>query len=1336
MEFNIDPYNDDFEQNAKDNNYLKILFKPGFSVQARELTQIQSILQNQIKSFGDHIFQDGSPVIGGNISLDNSVTYIKLDETYNNEDVELDQFVGQVILRDSDSLVQAKVLASYFPSGGTPTLMIKYISGVDFSDGDVFRIAGTTTRAKLIDSAASGKGTIASINDGIFYVDGYFVTVTPQTAVVAAYSQNANVKIGLEVTDEIVDYAIDATLLDPAQDSFNYQAPGADRYQFGLTLSTRPLDTAVDESKYFELMRVENGAITKQVKYAVYSEIEKTLARRTFDESGDYTVIPFRASVGESQNSANYIINLEPGKAYVKGFEFETIGTVKMEIAKPRTDGIDTRSLVDIDFDTSYGNYLKFKNVWGSNGTNFLNTTAYDTVDLHCTHVANVAIGVGYTGTSSEYANTKIGTAKIRAIRRDIAAQDGVANVDSNGVFDFYFTDMNIQPRVLVLKDGNSSTTLKLPDGASPRENAYQNTMITVLPISLTPVPTVNTANVYANSTRVNTAGVNVTATVKVGQIIRVGDEVREVVNVTTTHLFVNSAFTKTIIGGTPNANLQILLQNTYSSNVTSQTRKIVSYVGSTKTATLDRAFDEGAVPANNTVIQLNFGIADLESWVKPNATFGKANAHANIAVQSLLIDGSTEMFEPSEKALIYRLPQNTVKRNSLNNVDYNSWKYIQATGAAGVFTLSLEAYESIPWSITNSNLEDNLIVVVREASGTYANGTVLKLNTGEVTTVIGGLQVTLPATVAKIDAYVLVKQNDAEDRKRTKTYRSNTSITTAPFNYPTDTGVNTDYTVNVPNVGNVAKINVTNGLIFVIDPSVTNIYPGDSISLYVPDVVNIRAILKGNTTHVADATNYQDITDHFVIDLGQTEEMYDHAKITLKSGYPSPNARLTIHCDFYEHDTYPPGATYFSVDSYSDAIYQAGQIPIYFSEKTGTYFLRDCLDFRAVRRIGLANGTLDTAILPDPNSATELSFDYYLPRIDKLVLSKNKEFRVIKGVAAPAPIPPNDDEDAMTLYNIYLAPFCASPEDIRLRYVENRRYTMKDISRIDKRVEQLEYYTSLNNIEGLALADPAKYADGTDKTKYGIIGEGFKNFNIADYKDPDFNCSMDEGEMGPYVGNVPFSMKPLTLTGLRQNERTVTLDYTEEVMVAQPVTSNKLVSVQPFLFAQFIGDMRLSPEMDYWVSESLKPDVLRAPEIDSRIREIYNSERAAERAKEPAPQPTVPTPTTDASSVISTVPGTNPPAANTVWNVPVTTPATPPLLPSLSFTIAGNKKKRAIKSIFDNVRLLFPVVRNTAPAPIPPAPSSPLPVYVAPVRATSGGGGGFRSGMTQVNAV
>ena len=1347
MEFNIEPYNDDFELNAKDNNYLKVLFKPGFSVQARELTQIQSILQNQVKALGDHIFQDGSPVIGGNLALDNKVTYVKLDETYNNEDIELEGFIGKIILRDSDGLVQAKVLASYFPSGGVPTLMVKYLSGVDFADGDVFRIAGTATRAKCVDSSATGMGTIASINDGIFYVGGYFVTITPQTAVVSAYSQNANVKIGLEISDDIIDYTIDSTLLDPAQGSFNYQAPGADRYQFGLNLATRPLETAVDESKFFEIMRLENGAITKQVKYPIYSEIEKTLARRTFDESGDYTVEPFRASVGESSDPSKYVIVIEPGKAYVKGFEFETIGTFRMEVDKPRTEGVDSKSLVDIDFDTSYGNYLKFKNVWGSNVSSFVDIKNLETIDLHCVDTPNVAIGLvgGVAASRFFYANTRVGTAKVRGVTRDIVSTDG-SDIDSNGVFNFYLTDITMAPRIFRLAgNGGASNQLVLPTYATAVNTAYQNTTVTVLPIQLTPVISVNTANVFAGSSRVNANSLVAsvfTGNVSVGAIIRVGDETREVVSVNTAgdFLTVNSTFTKTIVGTDATTNpLAVYVQSSYASNVTGQTRIITAYNGSTKVATLDRAFDDGAIATTNTVVQMNFAVRDIASLVEANpaviaASAGMgANAHANIAIQSLLLNGDTEMFEPSDRSVIFRLPQNTVKRGSLNNVDYNHTKYVELIGAGGVFTVAVESWESIPWSITNSNIEDNLIAVVRETSGgAIANGSVLKLTTSEVAPSGSGLSITLAATITKIDVYVNVKENDAEDRIRTKILHGNTEFSTSPFNYPTDTGVVINHTVSVAG-SDVAKINVNNGLVFITDPAVTNIYPGDSINLYVPDVIGVRTILMGNTTHVADADNYQDITEHFVADLGQTDEMYNHAKLVLKQGYPSPNAKMTVVIDFYDH-TYPAGASFFSVDSYSLDVYNAGNIPVYSSSTNGAYFLRDCLDFRPTRRIGTVN-TVDTGFLPAPDASTELSFDYYLPRIDKLVLSKNKEFRVVKGISSPAPVPPNDTEDAMTLYTIYLPPFVATVQDIRLRYNENRRYTMKDISQIDKRVQAIEFYTALNNVENQALADSTKYEDGTDKAKYGIIGEGFKNFNIADYKDPDFNVSMEPEEMTPYVGNQAFGLKLVTNTNTKKNSKTVTLNYTEEPMISQPVTSNKLISVQPFLFASFIGQVNLSPEMDFWVSEELKPEIIRAPEIDGRVREILNSERITDRIRDLENRPTVPTPVTNAGPVIITNPGGDPPATNTAIQQPVRTPTPAPVIAPTPIILTF-RRPRKHKKLIDSLRAIMPVIvrkrRKGRIVHVRPLPQTSLPSYTAPITA-GGGGGRLSSGFTNL---
>ena len=75
--FNVDPYYDDFDENK---DYHRILYKPGNAVQARELTQSQTILQDQIKKFGDHIFQNGSVVTGGQITIQNTA-YINLAST-------------------------------------------------------------------------------------------------------------------------------------------------------------------------------------------------------------------------------------------------------------------------------------------------------------------------------------------------------------------------------------------------------------------------------------------------------------------------------------------------------------------------------------------------------------------------------------------------------------------------------------------------------------------------------------------------------------------------------------------------------------------------------------------------------------------------------------------------------------------------------------------------------------------------------------------------------------------------------------------------------------------------------------------------------------------------------------------------------------------------------------------------------------------------------------------------------------------------------------------------------------------------------------------------------
>ena len=76
---NVAPYFDDFDE---EDNFVRTLFRPGFAIQARELTQLQSALQNQIERHGNHIFKEGAMVIPGQISLLTDYYSLKLASTF------------------------------------------------------------------------------------------------------------------------------------------------------------------------------------------------------------------------------------------------------------------------------------------------------------------------------------------------------------------------------------------------------------------------------------------------------------------------------------------------------------------------------------------------------------------------------------------------------------------------------------------------------------------------------------------------------------------------------------------------------------------------------------------------------------------------------------------------------------------------------------------------------------------------------------------------------------------------------------------------------------------------------------------------------------------------------------------------------------------------------------------------------------------------------------------------------------------------------------------------------------------------------------------------------
>jgi len=402
--FNVNPYYDDYDEDKK---FLRMLFKPGYAVQARELTQLQTILQKQSERFGNHVFKNGSVVTGGQTFLQDA-TYINLSPTYASTEIVANNFIGTTILSNDESK-RAEVIKVYEAiEGGDPiTLMVKQVYGGAFTSDEIIKT--NEISPVFANTTGVGTGQTFSVTEGVYYYDGFFIKNDEQTIATSKYNNNtANARIGFEITEAITTSSSDTSLLDPAQDASNYQAPGSDRFKIDLILSSRSL-SSTDTTQFIELSRVEEGSLTRNYIFPIYSVLEDTLARRTYDESGNYTVKQFNLALDTSaSNTANMDVILSPGKAYVFGYEYETISPSTIVVEKPReTDNVQNKFVT-----ADYGNFVYTTNHYGSWPIDNLST-----VDLHC--VSNANINVTSTGSIT---NTKIGTARVKSVAFDSAS--------------------------------------------------------------------------------------------------------------------------------------------------------------------------------------------------------------------------------------------------------------------------------------------------------------------------------------------------------------------------------------------------------------------------------------------------------------------------------------------------------------------------------------------------------------------------------------------------------------------------------------------------------------------------------------------------------------------------------------------------------------------------------------------------------------------------------------------------------------------------------------------------------------------------------------------------
>ena len=432
---NVAPYYDDFDRNK---NFYKVLFRPGYSIQTRELTTLQSVLQEQIERHGNYQFKQGELVIPGEVGLNTKLNYVKLSSVsevavnIDNEIVyrkyDISQLIGQTLVGITSG-VQAIVLATKYETDlNSDTIFVSYTNSGDSSQEDTFRqgellevLDGVNTpiltvgtdgavlpnfiQIEDIDtgevetnfSAALGYASAVKIEEGVYFINGYFVRNESQLVILDPYNNKASGKVAFDIIESVTTPEEDRSLYDNSRGSSNFSAPGAHRLKIELVASRYDYKELLSRNS-IELLSIKNGTVEKKIKQKEYNVLEETLSRRTYDESGDYVVSDFsfdvREYVQKNGNTGLYSFNgialeeasqklvgtIGPGKAYVKGYEIVNKETKYVTLDKAR-DSI-TRNNVSVK-SSGYSSFY-ITNVYGSVPVNSegVELSAYPTVYL------------------------------------------------------------------------------------------------------------------------------------------------------------------------------------------------------------------------------------------------------------------------------------------------------------------------------------------------------------------------------------------------------------------------------------------------------------------------------------------------------------------------------------------------------------------------------------------------------------------------------------------------------------------------------------------------------------------------------------------------------------------------------------------------------------------------------------------------------------------------------------------------------------------------------------------------------------------------------------------
>lgn len=1292
---NVSPYFDDFNELK---NYQRVLFKPGTPVQARELTTLQTILQNQIEKFGQHFFKEGSVIIPGQISYDSNYYCVQIDETHLGIPLSLyiDSLVGKSI-KGEISGVTAKV-ENYITSGESErknySLYIKYqgSSDIDFTktefvDGenliameDIFYgisfIKNGNSLATTVISNSTATGSAAKIAEGIYFIRGFFVTVPAQTVILDQYDNSPSYRVGLLINEELAVASNNyQDLFDNAQGFSNFAAPGADRLKIEATLIKKEITDFNDED-FIELLRVEEGRLQKFVNESSYNLIRDELARRTYDESGDYYVRPFNISAKESLNNrlGNNGVFLEnqrtkqgnipsdqigclvvsPGKAIIRGYEIETIDTTNIDFNKPRETELVTNQAIPF----SVGRQIVLNNVSGSAPVGFGTTSE---VSLYDTRTATPGVVSG----------NKIGSARIYDFKLKNSEY-----IDQTTKFECSLYDIQTYT-VLTLNASLTLTTPAFIEGVNGSASGYLVENIT----------NSNILKLY-----------QVSGSFKVNEQIKINglDNGRIITslrdyNLSDVHQIVTTNATAGLgtFTGDPDLTNKFLLADPGTqftvtrgsvgiSTLTSSS--LTFYTGIQTGDIISYSIQGNTVPTYNKVERIDQQNRKI-TLVSTTSVTGVCNGSlpSSDLTTSDLKKVTLEILKTSDAYLYSKLGKNNISSLNLTNSSVIVKKSYKVTVTSNSFSGTLE-------TDTNLNLEP---FDEEDYTLTYiSTGSVETLDSQKVS--VSGRTIVLSNLSQNGSAILTVTYKKSNVKVKKKTFNRCTSLVISGSTVSSSgIGLTTlndglAYTpiyglrvqdkiisLNTCDVINILGIYESSGTsdpslpkvsFSTLNSSVDNFIKGEKIigqtsgavALVVSgDSVNTIEVVYLNEnrfslgeTLISQETNIsgvvsslligdKNIKDNYILDNGQRPEFYDYSRIIRKKEFSEPTKRIRVIFNNYSISSSDNG-DFVSVDSYDSERYSKDIPSIDGNRNTDIIDLRPRVanyvktassksPFEFSSRIfsGSANST---SFVFSKDKTIALSYNYYLPRIDKLFLTKEGSFVLNSGIPSTTPKVPNNLDSSLEIATIFYPAYLYDIKDVRISLATHKRYTMKDISRLEDRLSNVEYYTSLSLLEtdtkNLSIRDPQT---GYDKFKCGFFVDNFKSSLNGDISNPSYRASVDtslgnlrpqsystsldlllgsDGVIGVGTTSNPNAdlryVNDLGSSNVKRINDLIILNYEDKVYVENKFAT-RVENVNPFNTPTWIGSIELNPATDTWIET-------RRSERTQDIEGNYNS--------------------------------------------------------------------------------------------------------------------------------